>query len=146
MGCEIIMRYRNVILRLKARIDSTNLGWKFETSKTTQESLKTIPKGEVGDSFTTLTKLINFMGNNAKDSQGNLEPVDVVVYSGFIGLFDILVHSLVLHGIVIPRKDLIGRLSEIKETAWFLKRPKAPVMGHRKIGGSGMFQMIQIYL
>ena len=75
--------------------------------------------------------------------------MDVVVYCGFSGLFDILVHSLVLHRIVITRKDLIGRMSEIKETAWFLKHPKAPVMGHRNRGGSGMlgmFQMIQISL
>ena len=87
-----------------------------------------------------------FITNNAKDSQGNFEPVDIVVYSGFSGLFDILVNSLILHGICTGgwRNDLINRMSEIKETAWFLKRPKAPVMGYR--GGSGMSQVIQMAL
>ena len=73
-----------------------------------------------------------FISDNANDSQGNFEPVDIVVYSGFSGLFDILVNSLILHGVCTGgwRNDLINRMSEIKETAWFLKRPKAPVMGH----------------
>ena len=80
------------------------------------------------------------MAKNAKDSKGNFEPVDVVVYSGFSGLFDILVHSIVLHGICTKawRKDLIGRMSEVRETATFLKWPKAEAMDRRRVGSTGM--------
>ena len=71
--------------------------------------------------------------------------MDIVVFKGFSGLLDVLVHNLLILRVVtpvFPRKDLIGRLSEVKQTAWFLKRPKSPVMVLTgKTGGAGRFTL-----
>ena len=146
IGDQSFWRWIMPVGEISPAMTRTTLVIKWEGKLVNKETLNKIAESKVGDSRTTLSKLITFMSANAKDSQGNFEPVDVVVYSGFSGLFDLLVHSLVLHGICTEswRKDLIGRMSEIKETAWFLKRPKAPVMGYRQVGGAGMIQMIQI--
>ena len=102
-----------------------------------------IHDNKVADSRTALKMLVDFIHLNAKDSEGNFEPVDIIVFKGFSGLLDILVHNLVMHvGVspVFPGEDLIGRLSEVRETAWFLKHPKGPMMELDRVSGkSGMF-------